>query len=162
VSGAERPSRTCRINLNVSDCCGGTGTAKKARSREFLAMRFSGGWFSAAGRRVRAGLPGAAGARRVASDRGGDRGGQRGGKAKHDALAAAARQRVFVGPLDLIKQARALPASWRKAVQHELSKEYFIKLAYVLQSVCAVAVCVRGTHAEYVAQSSILCTAHSP
>lgn len=43
------------------------------------------------------------------------------------------RPRVFVGPLDLIKHARSLPQRWRDVLRDELSKEYFIKLAYDLQ-----------------------------
>ncbi len=45
---------------------------------------------------------------------------------------------MFFGPLDLIKQARALPASWRAVLGREFSKEYFLKLANDLQTKRAV------------------------
>jgi uracil-DNA glycosylase len=55
----------------------------------------------------------------------------------HDDVSASrsaqAPRRVFLGPLDLIKQAQRLPESWRTILRDEFSKEYFINLAYVIQ-----------------------------
>jgi len=43
-------------------------------------------------------------------------------------------RRVIIGPLDLVKQARGLPESWRQALASEISNEYFIRLAFELQT----------------------------
>ena len=55
------------------------------------------------------------------------------GKRGRGAANSPPPRRVYVGPLDLIKQARGLPESWREVLADELSKEYFIRLAYDVQ-----------------------------
>jgi hypothetical protein len=80
---------------------------------------------------------GAAGECGIPSDHGTHQGGA-GGGGEGGGGGKDARQRVFFGPLDLIKQARALPASWRAVLGREFSKEYFLKLANDLQTKRAV------------------------